>query len=83
VLTLFDGFSSNVGNVSPTSCGSCDSPNHSTIHEVLDLLAVVLSEFAGCRRAHHHDKTLLRIAEKLRAIGAIPGELTRVTGDRG
>jgi acyl-CoA reductase-like NAD-dependent aldehyde dehydrogenase len=34
----------------------------------LDLLAVVLLEFAGCRRALQHDKALLRIAEKLRAV---------------
>jgi hypothetical protein len=53
-----------------------DRGSHGTIHEVLDLLAVVPPEFAGSRRADHHDKPLLRIAEKLHAVGAVLGELT-------
>jgi hypothetical protein len=58
------------------------SPDHGAIDEVLDLLTVVLAQFAGRRGSYDHDKTFLRVAEELRAECAIPGELARVAGNR-
>src|SRR4051812_7174407 len=59
------------------------SPHHRAIDDVLDLLTVVLSQFAGSRGSDHDDEPLLRIAEELRAVGAIPGELAGIAGNRG
>ena len=52
------------------------------IDYALDLLTVVLPQFAGGRRSYNHHKTLLRVTEELRAVRAIPGELARVAGNR-
>src|SRR6185312_221372 len=58
-------------------------PHHGAVDDVLDLLTIVLPKFAGRRRSHDDDKALLRVAEELRAIGAIPGELAGITRNRG
>jgi len=57
-------------------------PHHRSIHDVLDLLPVIFPHFAGRRRADHHDEALLGIAEELRAVGAIPGELAGIARHR-
>src|SRR5438034_9513657 len=57
-------------------------PHHGAVDDVLDLLAIVLPKFARRRRSHD-DKALLRVAEELRAIGAIPGELAGIARNRG
>src|SRR6267154_5209520 len=58
------------------------SPHHGAVDDVLNLLAIILPELTGRRGSDHHDEALLRIAEKLRAVGAVPGELAGVAGDR-
>src|SRR5437867_13284001 len=57
--------------------------HHGAVDDVLDLLAIVLPKFARRRRSHDDDKALLRVAEELRAIGAIPGELAGIPRNRG
>src|SRR5436190_1592507 len=58
-------------------------PHHAAVDDVLDLLAIVLPKFAGRRRSYDDDQALLRVAEELRAIGAIPGELAGIARNRG
>src|SRR4029079_4047748 len=57
--------------------------HHRAVDDVLHLLSIVFSKFAGRRRSHDDDKTLLRIAEELRAIRAVPGELAGIARNRG
>src|SRR6185369_5165647 len=67
--------------ITPSPCK--DLPHHGAVDDVLDLLTIVLPKFAGRRRSHDDDKALLRIAEELRAVGAIPGELAGIARNRG
>src|SRR5690242_14010268 len=66
-----------------TLSADCHLLHHRSVDDVLHLLAIVLSKLARCRRSHHNDKALLRVAEELRAVGAIPGELAGIARHRG
>src|SRR5205085_1746502 len=51
---------------------------HRAVDDVLHLLAIILAQLARRGRSHHHDEPLLRIAEELRAVSAIPGEFAGI-----
>src|ERR1700752_3892895 len=62
--------------------GGAAPPHHGAVYDVLNLLAIVFSQLAGRSRADDHDQPLLRVAEELRPVGAIPGELAGIAGHR-